>query len=144
MSPLPSSSRGKHQVEVVANVLVEVGHQVVVVAEVDVGLVVVVVVSVDVVVNVQHERDHGGHETHVAAITILHHMPYDYDKSKLPESVAATRYSVTFQVFTLPRLLLELIHGLGGDGFGSLVSSVDILITVHGVKEALREMFQLS
>ena len=67
MSPFPSS-RGKHQVEVVANVLVQVGHQVVVVAEVDVGLVVVVVVSVDVVIDVQHERDHGGHETHVAAI----------------------------------------------------------------------------
>ena len=57
MSPFPSS-RGKHQVEVVANVLVQVGHQVVVVAEVDVGLVVVVVISVDVVIDVQHECDH--------------------------------------------------------------------------------------
>ena len=75
MSPFPSSSRGKHQVEVVANVLVQVGNQVVVVAEVDVGLVVVVVVSVDVVIDVQYERDHGGHETHVAAI--INHTDID-------------------------------------------------------------------
>ena len=44
----------EHKVEVVSDVLIEVGHHVVVVAEVEVDLVVVVVVSVHIIVDVQY------------------------------------------------------------------------------------------
>ena len=42
-----SPARGKHQVEIVSNILIEIRNQVVVVSEVDVDLVVVVVVCIN-------------------------------------------------------------------------------------------------
>ena len=56
----------KHQVKVVAHVLIEVGLRVLVAPIVQVDPVQVVVVGVDVVVNVQDEGDHGCDEAHVA------------------------------------------------------------------------------
>ena len=51
--PLPPPRR-EHQVEVVAHVLVEVCHKVVVVSKVQVYLVVIVVVGIYVIVNVEN------------------------------------------------------------------------------------------
>lgn len=65
-SSSPLFSGRKHEVEIVAHVLVEAADDVAVAVEVDVGPVVVVVVGVDVVVDVEDEGDEGGHEAHVA------------------------------------------------------------------------------
>lgn len=58
-------ARRKHQIEVIAHILVQISQSIFVTAEIQVDSVQVVIVSVDIIVNVQDEGDYGRDKAHV-------------------------------------------------------------------------------
>ena len=96
-APFLPPARRKHEVEVVANILVEVGHKVVVVAKVEINLVIIIVVCIDVIIDVDDQGDNCSNKAHVA------------------ESIRPTCHAVTSKILAFLCFLLKLVNSLGGD-----------------------------
>ena len=74
-------------------------------------MVIIVIVCIDVVIDIDHEGDHGGHKAHVA------------------ESVGPAGHPVTPQVLAFLGFLLELVNSLGGNIIRSFHPLIVILST---------------